>query len=202
MLTTSTTTVRRPLAPRAAALVALASSAILLAPVPGAAQSAPTRVEPVRVVASAPTRSARDNARADTLEQWATKYYNVPREWRTAARLHERAAMLRGDDPRAAESFRMSAWLYRAARDAAYARVMMEKSAQHAASGGDVERAANAYVDAAVLAIEANRDDQVPGLLRKTRVVLGSPLLTSERRETILRRIGGETRLALAWVEQ
>ena len=62
--------------------------------------------------------------------------------------------------------------------------------------GGDVERAANSYIDAILLAMEARRPEPVPGLLVKTRAVLHSPLLPAERREAILRRIGEDSRLA------
>lgn len=139
-----------------------------------AAQVAPDRLDrvasvvpPVRVTAP-PTRQARDNARADTLEAWANTHYNTPRGYRAAGALYERAAALRGDDPRAVQSWRMAAWFYNAARDPR-ARGLMERGAERAAGGGDVERAANAYVDAAVIALADGRGDQVPGLLRKAR---------------------------------
>jgi hypothetical protein len=178
---------------------ALVTSAALLVPGLVVAQSAPTRVQPVRVEATAPTREIRNNAQADKLESWANKFYNNPREFGMGARLYERAAVLRGDDPRAVQSWRMAAWLYSHARDMRNARAAMEQAADRAASGGDVERAANSYVDAVLIALASGRDDHVSSLLRKTRALLGSPVLPADRRAAVLRRIGGETRLAQAW---
>ena len=122
--------------------------------------------------------------------------YDTRWQWASAARLHERAAQLRGYDRRAVDSWRMSAWLYSAADNNGRARTMMERAAASAAAGGDVERAANSYIDAILLAMEARRPEAVPGLLVKTHAVLHSPLLAAERRDAILRRIGEDSRLA------
>ena len=178
------------------ATLALAAAGTLLVPVSVVAQAP---LAPVRVQVPAVTRDARNNARADTLESWADRFYNTPRQWARAAQLYERAAQLRGDNPRAVTSWRLAAWLYSAARDPGKARVMMEHAAESAAAGGDVERAADSYIDAALIALTSRRVDRVPGLLHRTRVVLGSPLLSAERRAAILRRIGEEPRLAEAW---
>jgi hypothetical protein len=164
-----------------------------LAPVPALAQQPLT---PVRVHGEAATRN---NARADTLEIHAVALYGVPREWRTVATLHRRAAELRGDDPRAAESFRLAAWAYSAARDLGMARQMMLRAAERAAGSGDIEKAAHSYIDAAFIAIDEERDDRLPDLLRKVRVLLDAPLLPAERRVTILQRVEGAPRLAQAW---
>jgi hypothetical protein len=193
---------RTPL-PRLAArpryTAALLASAVLLVPGLAGAQRAPTRVQPVRVEATAPTREVRDNARADTLESWANTLYNTPRGYKTAARLYERAAALRGDDPRAVQSWRMASWLYSHAGDLGSARVAMERAAERAAGVGDVEQAANSYVDAVLIALTDHRGDRVTGLLRRTRALLGSPVLPADSRAAVLRRIGGQTRLAQAW---
>jgi hypothetical protein len=188
-------------APRRTPALAIVASALLLAPGAAVAQSAPTLVQPVRVEAEA-TRLTRDNARADTLESWAVRYYNVPREWRRAAQYQERSAALRGDDPRAAESWRLAAWLYMGAKDPGYARFMMKHAAEHAAANGNVELAANSYIDAAVLAIGAGREGEAPQLVHKARAVLDSPLLPADRRATILERIVGQVQLAEAWNER
>jgi hypothetical protein len=153
-------------------------------------------------VAPAPGRLAgvgtRENARADELEAAATALSNSPREWRTKAQLHRRAAALRGDDPQAAQSWRLAAWAYSAVGDLGNARVMMERAAARAAARGDVELAANSYVDAALIAVEAKRNDQVPALLRKTLLLLGSPVFPADRRADVLWRMGGEAGIAQA----
>lgn len=171
---------------RVAALIAAVALAV---PSTAVAQQ---RLPPMRVFATAQG----DNARADTLERWAASMYDARWQWPNAARLHERAALLRGYAPRAVASWRMSAWLYSAADNNGRARTMMERAAASAAAGGDVERAANSYIDAILLAMEARRPEPVPGLLVKTRAVLHSPLLPAERREAILRRVGEDSRLA------
>jgi hypothetical protein len=94
----------------------------------------------------------------------------------------------------------MSAWAYAAVNDFGSARSMMEHAAEAAASVGDVERSANSYVDAAIIALAGNREDRLDGLLKKTRSLLGSPVLPEPARNIILRRIGEEPRLAQVWV--
>jgi len=178
---------------RRARLSALLTPLTLLVPAATAAQHVFT---PAPVVVSA---AARDNARADTLEGWASSMYGKRWQWPHAARLHERAAALRGDDPRAVQSWRMAAWLHSADGNHGRGRAMMERAAASAIAVGDVERAADAYIDAALIAMEGGRADKATGLLRRTRVVLGSPLLPLERRGAILRRIGDEPRLAQAY---
>jgi hypothetical protein len=185
-----------------ATLAARTAFAVVFAAAPAVEQITPAPaqpVPPVRVEAALATAEGQENARADALEAGAITLYGTPREWRTVAGLHRRAAALRRDDPRAVDSWRMAAWAYSAARDPATARAMMERAAERAAAGGDVERAANAYVDAAFIALESGGTDRVPGLLRKTRVLLSSPVLPADRRAAVLQRISGEARLAQGW---
>ena len=148
----------------------------------------PMRIESDRV--------ASDNARADSLEARAREMYSTSRWYIVAARLHRRAALLRGDDPKAVESFRSAAWLYSVAGKHQLAREMMENAAERATAFGDVEGAANAYIDAAYLAIESSRQDQVPDILARMHAVLSSPLLTESRRAGILKRIGDAPSIA------
>jgi len=175
------------------ALLALAASAALLVPGILAAQLALT---PARVEVTALATTTRDNARADTLEELGARYSSTPGQWQKAARYFEQAATLRGDDGRAVTNLVTAASLYDAAGNSAHARSTMERAAKRAAAMGDVERAANAYVDAAFLAVAAKRIDLVPKLLRQTHAVLDSPKMPPERRDAILRRIGDESRIA------
>ncbi len=73
---------------------------------------------------------------------------------------------------------------------------MMERVAERAATDGDVEQEAEAYIELAFIAQATDRRDLVPDLLRKTRALLDSPTLPAERRAALLKRIGGEPRLA------
>ena len=147
------------------------------------------------------SKTVRNNVEADGLEARAATLDGIPGKWREAAQLHRRAGELRGDDPRAVQSFRLASWAYSAAKDQGTARVMMERAAEHAAAGGDVERAAASYIDAALIAATDERYDVVPGLLRKTKAMLASPLLASDRRAQLLERIEGTPRLAQAWAK-
>jgi hypothetical protein len=184
----------------AVALAALAAPDVALGQQPTAHRV--NSVQPVRVELpasdpAAPDRS-RENARADELEASAAALYNSPREWQTVAQLHRRAAGIRGDDPRAVQSWLKAAWAYSAVGDLGNAQAMMERAAERAAAGGDVGQAANSYVDAALIAVEEKRGDQVPGLLRKTLLLLGSPQFPADRRADVLWRMGGEAGVAKA----
>jgi hypothetical protein len=173
---------------RAALLAAALSTA--LSPLELPAQ------QPLKPVEVGAERDRLENARADTLDAQARELYSKPHRYVDAARLHRRAAGIRGQDPRAVASFRSAAWLYSVAGMHGTAREMMELAADRAKSVGDIEAAANTYIDAAYLAIADGRDDQVPGLLTRMHTVMRSPLLPEERRATILRRIGDSPRLA------
>jgi hypothetical protein len=59
-----------------------------------------------------------------------------------------------------------------------------------------VEESANAYIDAALLAVAEQRVDKVPVLLSRMHTVLSSPLLPEARRSKILERIQGDDRIA------
>lgn len=181
----------RPATPlaRSAAVVVSAVLALAIVP-PVAAQQTLTPVE------IEPARAHRANARADTLDARARDLYSRPRYYVDAARLHRRAALIRGSGPKAVASFRSAAWLYSAAGRHQVARSMMEEAAVRATALGDVESAANSYIDAANLAIAADSEDKVPEILARMHAVLGSPLLTEERRATILRRVGDAPQIA------
>lgn len=156
------------------------------------AQQTPV-LDPIRTVAS------RRSAEADALETRATDMLRRAGGWRDAAQLQRRAAELRGDDPRAVDSFVRAAWMYSGAGRAGSARQMMERAAERAMLGGDVERAATALVDAAIIAVESQREDLVPALVGRTRRLLDSPLLPTDRRARLLERVQGTPALASYW---
>ena len=164
--------------------------ATLIVPSTSAAQQELSRVQ---VEAQ---RAENENARADKLEEHARELYSTPSRFREAAKLHQRAALIRGSDPRAAASFRSAAFAYSAARDNGLATQMMVKAGEHAALTGRIEEAANYYVDAALLAVEDSREDKVPAILSRMYAVLSAPLLPEDRRERILERVRDDTRVA------
>ena len=169
---------------------AVAVLAIAFSPAVMHAQQA---LEPVKVHAGS---SKIANPSADALAAEAKQHYANPKRWREAAKLHRRAAELHGADPQAVEQWRMAAWLYSASRDFASARAMMERAGEQAAAVGDIDAAANAYVDAALFALSDGRDDRLAALVQRARVLADAPLLPGARRSAILERIDGAPRLA------
>lgn len=140
---------------------------------------------PVKVVSAA----AKANARADTLQQRAEDMLSHKPAWGEAAKLYLHAAELRRDDPRAAEGYRMSAWLNSAEARNTSARKLLVKAAERSAATGDPLRAAHTYIDAAFAAVEDGRTDLVAGLLKKARTLADAEAITAEQQLDILRRL-------------
>ncbi len=181
---------RSALSPRVAGLGVCALLAITVVPSTSGAQQ---RLSSVEIAAA---RSETENARADAFEEYARTLYSTPSRFLEAAQLHQRAAMIRGNDARAVASYRSAAWAYSAARNNGLATKMMVKAGEQAAMAGRIEEAANSYVDAALLAVADNREDKVPTLLSRMHAVLSAPLLPEERRSQILQRVRDDTRVA------
>lgn len=181
---------RSALSPRVAGLGVCAMLALVIVPSDSAAQ------QPLSPVEIAAERSENANARADSLEEWARALYSTPSRFREAAQLHHRAALARGDDPRAAASYRTAALIYSAAKNNGLATKLMLKAGEKAALAGRIEDAANNYVDAAFLAVEDNREDKVAAILSRMHTVLNAPLLSEDQRLNILRRVNGDARVA------
>lgn len=168
----------------------LALLAILAIPAAVTGQQA---LSPVQIEAR---RASQANERADLLEARAEQLRASPRWYLDAARLYRRAALLRGTDARAVGNFRSAAWMYSAVGNNGLASQLMEKAAERAAAVGGVEDAANAYIDAAFLAVASSREDKVPAILGRMHAVLSSPLLPETRRSSILQRIGEHSDVA------
>ena len=142
-------------------------------------------LSPVKVVSYA----TRASARADTIEQRAATLLSDRSSFKEAARLYRDAAELRDDDPRAAESYRMAAWLYGASGNRGLARKMLARAAEHSAGSGDPMKAAHTYIDAAFAAAEEGRNDLVGGLLNKARILASAEAISAEQQFQILRRL-------------
>lgn len=149
-------------------------------------------LSPVKVVSFA----SKASARADTIEQRASTLLSEKSSWNEAARLYRDAADLRADDPRAAESYRMAAWLYGASGNRGLARKMLSKAAQSSAESGDAVKAAHTYIDAAFAAAEEGRNDLVGGLLNKARILAGADVISAEQQLQILRRLPADSMFA------
>lgn len=181
---------RSALFPRVAGLGVCALLAMTIMPSTSGAQQ---QLSPVEIASA---RSETENARADAFEEYARTLYSTPSRFLEAAQLHQRAAVIRGNDARAVASFRSAAWAYSASRNNGLATKMMVKAGEQAASAGMIEESANSYIDAALLAVADNREDKVPTLLSRMHTVLSAPLLPEERRAQILQRVRQDTRVA------
>ena len=167
----------------------------IFTPVAGMAQQPePQPLSPVQIEAQ---RVSDRIVLADKLDIEANALYGTPKRYFEAGVLHRRAALLRGIDTTAVASYRAAAWAFSAAGAHSHARVMMERAADRAADVGDVERAANCFIDAALLAVADGREDRLPMLLGRMHAVLTSPLLPADRRSGILERVGISPTLAL-----
>jgi hypothetical protein len=128
-------------------------------------------------------------ASADSSHASAVAMSNDSKRWRDAARLHRKSAALRPpDDSRAYRCLTTAANLSYGAKDLASAQSDMTTAAAQAMARGDVVQAAQAYADAAWLANERKRPDEVRTLASQAEVLASSPLISGPQRTDILRR--------------
>ena len=142
----------------------------------------------------------RNRARADSLIEQAKALQQVPggsSRYVEEAQLYRRAAQLRGDDSAAVMEWRMAAWAYGAAGNGTLALTRMKQAAEVAMRTGDVERAVGCFIDAALIAAEQGRTDQIVPLVGRAKALLTSPLLAQERRIALERRLGAEPSLGV-----
>ena len=66
---------------------------------------------------------------------------------------------------------------------------MMKRSAEISSRAGDVERAIDAYLDAALLAVSIGRRNQAAHLVTRAEALLASPSLAPERRLDVELRV-------------
>lgn len=114
-----------------------------------------------------------------------------PKKAKKAAGLFAKsAAMLPDCDPRVFESLRLAARLYHSEGNLVKARALMFKAAENGVATGRILDAANAYIDAALLATIECRSGVARLAADKARALTGSPLLTEADRLFIVSRIG------------
>jgi hypothetical protein len=157
----------------------------------GTSAQTQTIVTRVKSALAAPT--------AVQLEQKAVALYSQPERALEAAQLQRQAAGLRApDDPKGVGALIMSARLFNYAQKPLLARKTMEAAAERALAMGDVVRAAQAYVDAALIAQEQGSSKQVVRLAHKAVLLTTSPLLRTDERAGIMNRIHSSAQLAAA----
>lgn len=121
------------------------------------------------------------------LETRARVLIDTPAKWPEAARMLEEAAGLRtADDVRAVDDLIIAAAAHRWARERTAGRATYVRAGERALALGDVVRAANAFLCAAVIAHE--QKDAAGAWELKTRAerLAQSPLLTDGQRKYIL----------------
>jgi hypothetical protein len=128
-------------------------------------------------------------AKADSLHEAAEIMAQTTHRWRDAASLHRQAAALRpADDSLGFRCLTVAGHLSFASNDLSSAQRDMVAAAEQALARGDIEKAAQAYTDAAWLAKEQKNPGEVWSLGSQAEVLASSPLLSAAQRATILQR--------------
>jgi hypothetical protein len=132
-------------------------------------------------------------AAAEELEQRATEVLVAGRGWEQAAGLYHRAAELRGpSDLTSAENLRLAGYLqFYAARPKA-AIASLSRAAEIFLAFGDVEGAAQTFIDAAWVAAQADLGLEAMTLGERAELLTRSPLLRADERTVLVRRLGVE----------
>ena len=129
------------------------------------------------------------SVKADSLHEVAATLATAGR-WRDAARVYRRSAEFRAaDDPLGSRCLKEAAALAYAAGDRSGARTDMAQAADRALSRGDLSEAAQAYLDAAWIAQEQEKPNQVWEFGHRAEILAASPLLSESDRGAILQRI-------------
>jgi hypothetical protein len=169
--------------PTAQRTMAVAATLLTLVALPAVA-SAQRRLEPVQVTAEATVRADEFHAKATALD-------GSTKRMRKVARLHEHSASLRqADDPQAYACLRTAAILRYWGGDKRGGAERMTEAATQAAERGDVYRAADAYIDAAIISAELRQAERTIELAAKARLLASSPLLSDQQRATLASRLG------------
>lgn len=155
--------------------------AVAAAPVAASAQQ---KLPPVRVTASV--------EHADGLMLRAESLSTKLTHFKQAADLFEQSAEIRmAADPRAVTCLRSAAMLRYNTGNKRKGLGLMEKAADRAIRLGDVISAANAYIDAAVIAAELRQGDRARELGERAVLLAKSPLLSDDQRGALEYRMAG-----------
>ena len=138
--------------------------------------------------------------KADSLQSAAVRLAQTGR-WHEAARLYRESAQFRAaEDPLGFRSLTDAADVAYAAGDHSAARNDMAHAAERALARGDIKSAAMAYLDAAWIAQEQKKTDQVWELGHRAEILADSPLLSEPDRGAIqqrIERVPGGTQLVI-----
>jgi hypothetical protein len=129
------------------------------------------------------------SVKAESLHQAAVELRAEGR-WRDAARLYRRSAEFRAaEDPRGSKCLTEAAALAYAAGDRSGARADLAHAAERSLARGDLRAAALAYLDAAWIAQEQEKPNQVWEFGHRAEILAASPLMSESDRGAILQRI-------------
>lgn len=126
---------------------------------------------------------------AEEYEQQARSLLNERSEWARAASLFEKAAKHRGDDPEAAEDWRMAGLMAHYVGKNHQAREALERSAEVALEWGDVGAAAHSLIEAAWVAQLQGDVADTNDLVRRAERLASSPLLARAERTALMSRL-------------
>lgn len=134
--------------------------------------------------------SSNNLPKAIKLHDEAVSLYPYPNRAWDAARLHIQEVNYRSaSDPEAIESLAMAAHLFGYAGRPGEARRVMEQAATRALSNGDVDRAAQAYLQAGFFAQRETNSIEAKRLVEKAMVLTRSPSITTSVRDAIRERV-------------
>ena len=160
----------------------VASAAVIVAAAPAVAQDRPSFELPAIEV----------TVLQNDLHQTAISLYEMPTYWELAGDLHKRAAdALPRNSAGQFFGYSRAAVLYFHAGEFDDARRSMEDAAEVAEATGDVFTAANAYVDAAFIAIAEGYAGKKREFVSEARILADSESITEEEKADILARIDG-----------
>lgn len=122
----------------------------------------------------------------------ALALYETPARWAEAGELHEKAAKeLVKNDAGQFFGYNRAAALYLYAGETARSRRAMERAASVAEATGDEFTAANAWVDAAFIAIAEGFTAKKREFVANARILLDSDTMSASDRASVLARIDG-----------
>ncbi len=130
-------------------------------------------------------------APAEEMEALAYDMILSGRGWESAAGLYRRAAELRGTgDPRSALDLRLAGYIYYYRSRGAAAVVSLTESGEAFLSLGDVQGAAEAFIDGAWVAAQLGMSAEAMVLAERAKLLTRSPLLPADERFALARRLG------------
>jgi hypothetical protein len=168
----------------------LVHSVAIVATLAGAATQGPAQLTAQDAFVSLAV-TAQPSAAA-RMEQQARELLLTGHGWEQAADLYLRAAELRGaGDLESADNLRLAGYVefYRGRPKAAVA--SLTQAGETFLALGDVERAAQAFIDGAWVAAQASMPIEARALHERGRLLTQSPLLAAEDRTALVRRLGG-----------